>query len=301
MKIYKNFSKNNFAKNSKNMNLLIIADRNKFRLPYGDYLRILAFAPNLGFRKIYFAGDSNLLKLSREHDFIQSVNITKKNKISLIKKKSFVFDIINNGKNTDKIFYFKSIINKKKNYKQNMADILNNLSKYFKIKKFKLFTTKINEKKNIQDIYFSWQAPINWKIKEYPKNKIENLCFRVKEEFNIKIKLQKKNETMKNYIENIKYSKITISIVNLGCHIANLFDKKLIMLSGPNYHEDSKLNKKQITIFPKKFCNLHRKIFKNKKYKNRVGTLPKNTSKCTCMNNLDENEIFNKIKKFLNE
>ena len=33
-----------------------------------------------------------------------------------------------------------------KKHKQNMADILNNLSKYFKIKNFKLFTTKINEK-----------------------------------------------------------------------------------------------------------------------------------------------------------
>ena len=73
------------------------------------------------------------------------------------------------------------------------------------------------------------------------------------------------------------------------------------MLSGPNYHEDSILNKNQITIFPKKFCKFHVKIFKNKKYKNRVGTLPKDTLKCTCMNNLDENKIFNKIKLILNE
>ena len=29
-------------KEVKNNNLLIIADRNKYRLPYGDYLRILA-------------------------------------------------------------------------------------------------------------------------------------------------------------------------------------------------------------------------------------------------------------------
>ena len=301
MKNYKNFSGTIIGKNFKNKNLLIIADRNKYRLPYGDYLRILAFAPNLGFKKIFFVGDTNLLKLSKEHDFIESINISRKNKINLIKKTSFIFDIINNGKNSDKIFYFKSIINKKINYKQNMADILKNLSKYFKVKKFQLYTSKINKRKNLQDIYFSWQAPNNWKIKEYPKYKLDKLCKRLKKEFNINVKLQKENETMKNYIKNIKYSKIVISIVNLGCHIANLFDKKLIMLSGPNYHEDSILNKNQITIFPKRFCNLHIKVFKNKKYKNRVGTLPKYTSKCTCMNNLDENEILNKIRKLLND
>ena len=72
------------------------------------------------------------------------------------------------------------------------------------------------------------------------------------------------------------------------------------MLSGPNYHEDSKLNEKQITIFPTKFCDLHKKVFKHKKLRNRVGTLPKNTNKCQCMNNINENEIFKQIKKLLN-
>ena len=43
-----------------------------------------------------------------------------------------------------------------------MADILNNLSKYFKIKKYKLFTTKVDESINFQDVYISWKAPINW-------------------------------------------------------------------------------------------------------------------------------------------
>jgi hypothetical protein len=285
----------------KNNNLLIIADRNKYRLPYGDYLRILAFAPNLGFKKIFFVGDNDLLKLSKEHDFINSIKSSNKKKISQVKKKSFIFNIVNKGKNSNKVFYFRTIINKKKNYKQNMADILNNLSKYFKIKKYKLFTTKVNESKNFQDVYISWKAPINWKIKEYPENKLYSLCSRLEKELGLKITLQKKNETMKNFIKNIKYSKIVISIVNLGCHIANLFDKRLIMLSGPNYHEDSVLNKNQITIFPKKFCDLHKKAFKNRKYKNRVGTLKKNTSKCKCMDNIDENEIFIKIRENLNE
>jgi hypothetical protein len=287
---------NNKIINAKYKNLLILSNREKYKLPFGDYLRILAFAPNLKFKTIYFVGDKDLLLLSKEHNFIRSIKYSDKKAISSLMKKSFIFDIEKNGKNTDKIFYFKSILDKKNCYKKNMADILKNLSRYFKLKKYKLFTTKIVKKKYNHDIYFSWKAPINWKIKEYPKEKINKLKQRLKNELGLKIKIQKNNESMKAYIKNIKNSEIVLSIVNLGCHIANLFDKKLIMLSGPNYHEDSTLNKNQITIFPKKFCDLHKLKFKNKKFKNRVGTLPKKTNECQCMNNIDKDEIFNKIK-----
>jgi hypothetical protein len=286
--------------NSKYKNLLILSNRKKYKLPFGDYLRILAFVPNLRFKNIYFVGDRDLLLLSKEHDFIKSIRYSDKKIISSLIKDSFIFNIEKDGKNTDKIFYFKSILNKKDSYKMNMADILKNLSEYFKLKKYKLFTTKIKKQKYNQDIYFSWQAPINWKIKEYPQEKLDRLKQRLRKELGLKIKIQKKNETMRAYIKNIKNSEVILSIVNLGCHIANLFDKKLIMLSGPNYHEDSTLNKSQITIFPKKFCNLHKEKFKNKKFKNRVGTLPNKTNECLCMNNIDEGEIFNKVKRLLN-
>jgi hypothetical protein len=292
--------KNSTLFSKKDRSLLILTNRKKYNLPLGDYLRVLAFVPNLGFKKIYFVGDKDLLLLSKEHNFITSIKHSNKKMISFLKKNSYVFDIEKNGKNSDKIFYFKSILNKKNNYKQNMADIIKNLSKYFKLKKYKLFTSGLKKKKNYQDIYFSWQAPINWKIKEYPKIKLDRLNSKLKKELGLKTKFQKKNENIKSYIKNIKNSEIIVSIVNLGCHIANLFDKKLVMLSGPNYHEDSKLNKKQITVFPIKFCNLHKKKFKNKKFKNRVGTLPKNTNDCSCMNNIDENEIFDQIKNLLN-
>ncbi|MDA8997426.1 hypothetical protein N9J21_01610 [bacterium] len=284
----------------KNSSLLILTNRKKINLPLGDYLRILAFVPNLGFKKIYFVGDKDLLLLSKEHSFITSIKYSNKKMISFLKKNSFIIDIEKSGKNSNKVFYIKSLLNKKNNYKQNMADILKNLSKYFKLKKYKLFTSEPKKQKNYQDIYFSWQAPTNWKIKEYPQIKLHRLNFRLKEELGLKTKFQKKNESIKSYIRNIKHSQIIVSIVNLGCHIANLFDKKLVMLSGPNYHEDSRLNEKQITIFPTKFCDLHKKVFKHKKLRNRVGTLPKNTNKCQCMNNINENEIFKQIKKLLN-
>jgi len=296
-----NLVKNSTLFREKDKSLLILTNRKKYNLPIGDYLRVLAFVPNLGFKKIYFVGDKKLLLLSKEYNFIISIKYSNKKMISFLKKDSFILDIEKNGKNSDKIFYFKSMLNKNNDYKQNMADILKNLSKYFKLKKYKLFTSALKKQKICQDIYFSWQAPMNWKIKEYPKIKLNRVNLKLKKELGLKTKFQRKNESMKSYIKNIKSSEIIVSIVNLGCHIANLFDKKLVMLSGPNYHEDSKLNKKQITVFPTQFCNLHKKKFKNKKFKNRVGTLPKNTNACSCMNNINENEIFNQVKNLLNE
>ncbi len=287
--------------NIKYKDILILTNQTQFKLPFGDYLRILAFIPNLGFKKIFFVGNKQLLLLSKEHDFIKSINNNQKKFISKLKKKCFIFDIINEGENSNNIFYLKTLLNPKKNKKQNMADLVKNIARYFGIKKYKLFHNKKVNFKIHNDIFFSWKAPKAWKIKEYPSNKLELLNKKIRNELMLSTKFQGKNEKLHTYIKNIKNSKIVISIVNLGCHISNLFDKNLIMLSGPNYHEDSMLNKSQITIFPKKFCKYHEKIFKNKKYKNRVGSLPKNTYKCYCMENIEVNKIYNKIKKINDE
>jgi len=286
---------------NKYKSLLIITNTDKFKLPFGDYLRILAFAPNLKFKKIFFVSGKDLLLLSKEHDFIDSIKITNKKLISSLKKSSFIFDIENDGKNSSKIFYLKTILNPKKNKKQNMTDLIKNIAKYFKIKKYKLYHNKNVDLKTTKDVYFSWQAPNAWKIKEYSSNKLHLLNNKIKYELGLSTKFQKKKEKLSTYIKNIKSSKIVVSIVNLGCHISNLFDKNLIMLSGPNYHEDSSLHKSQITIFPKEFCNYHKKIFKNKKFKNRVGSLSRGTNKCYCMDNIEVNAIYNKIKKIINE
>ena len=75
--------------NKKYKSILILTDQSHFKLPFGDYLRILAFVPNLGFKKIFFAGNKELLLLSKEHDFIKSINNNKKKLVSNLKKKSF--------------------------------------------------------------------------------------------------------------------------------------------------------------------------------------------------------------------
>ena len=118
--------------------IIIINDTKKLKLPYGDYLRIVSFLPNLKYKKIFFyCNDQQIINLLREVDFIKIIKKHEVKKLEIIKKKYFVFNIGEFGKNTNKTFYLKSIINSNKNYKQNMADLIKNLSKYFKIKKYK--------------------------------------------------------------------------------------------------------------------------------------------------------------------
>ena len=53
-------------------------------------------------------------------------------------------------KPTNSLIYFKSILNKKNNYKKDNRPFLKNLSKYFKLKKYKIFTSGLKKKKNYQ-------------------------------------------------------------------------------------------------------------------------------------------------------
>ena len=90
--------KNSTLFSKKDRSLLILTNRKKYNLPLGDYLRVLAFVPNLGFKKIYFVGDKDLLLLSKEHNFITSIKHSNKKMISFLKKNSYFLNIEKNGK-----------------------------------------------------------------------------------------------------------------------------------------------------------------------------------------------------------
>ena len=79
------------------------------------------------------------------------------------------------------------------------------------------------------------------KIKSYPRGNWNYIL-------NSKIKKKKidyiewkKNGNLKYLINQIKSSDLIVSVVGLSCHLAILFNKKTITLSGPNYFEDLKL------------------------------------------------------------
>jgi ADP-heptose:LPS heptosyltransferase len=96
----------------------------------------------------------------------------------------------------------------------------------------------------------------------------------------MKIKIQKKTDNLEQYIQNIKFSKIILSVMTLGVHFSMLFNKHLVALIGPNNYDDLKLYQKVTQILPRKRCRIHSR------------KLNINYSKCSCMKKIDENKII---------
>ena len=66
-------------------------------------------------------------------------------------------------------------------------------------------------------------------MKRYPQKKWKELENKITGIFyNYKIVWQKENDNLNQLFKKIKQSKIVISVVGLGCHIAMLFNKKII-------------------------------------------------------------------------
>jgi hypothetical protein len=264
-------------------NLLILSNTQKSDLSIGDYLRILSFLPNLKFKNIYFLDNPLLRPLVQEYNFIKII----KNIHEINKNNFFYFNLYEKKKNNFNEFYLDSLLDKKINIKKNMSDIHSKLSIFFKIKNYKIFHPQKKNLKIYNKIFFSCYAPNKWKIKEYPVDKWKELEKLLIKNNNIFPKYQEKNSNLEHFIKDIKESEIVISIVNLGCHIANMFSKKLIMLSGSNYHTESIKEKNQITIFPMTKCKF------------RPCNLPNGKENCGCMPDISVNEIYENIKKIL--
>jgi len=93
---------------------------------------------------------------------------------------------------------------------------------------------------------------------------------------------------LNKYVNWIKSCDIVISVVGLGVHIARYFDKKIIILVGPTDFLESKKDPLFYKILPKMRCIIHKKKL-NVYYKN-----------CTCMQNIEEKKIINKVLKIAN-
>ena len=101
----------------------------------------------------------------------------------------------------------------------------------------------------------------------------------------MKIKIQKKKESLLKYIQNIKNSKIILSVMTLGVHLSMVFDKELIALIGPNNYDDLHLYKKATVILPENKCQF------------RPCNLPTGVNNCGCMPQINSNKITRTISK----
>lgn len=265
-------------------NLFILSNMKKSHLGFGEYLRIASFLPNIKFKKSIWFSCKKLLPILNEIDHLSSIKNLNQFDIGLKRKNDLLLNLTNKKFVLPNTVNINDFSNKQSEFKKNTKNLLQLLSDRLKINKYKIFTNK--KKYYKKQIFINWKVPKQWKIKSYPKAKWQKVIRNIKKEKKIKIEWQKNNGDLKYLIKQIKDSKLVISVVSLSCHLAILFNKKLITLSGPNFFDDLNLYKKSKVIFTKKKCSIHKKTM-NVKYE-----------RCNCMKFIDEKEIY---KLALNE
>ena len=272
----------------KKNNLIILADSRYSNFGLGDYLRIITFLPNLRYKKYNWISDKKLFPIADNCDFITSKSlVNSKNAERKIKESDLIIDLYNNKIRFKNSILINSILKKTKNVKINTLNICGVLSKYFRIKKYRLFTNKKRIKDN-NSIFFNWIVPKDWKIKEYPIKEWKKLEILIKQNYpKIKVIWQKNTDDLSKLYKKIKKSKIVISTVGLGAHIGIHFNKKIILLCGPTYFNEIGELKNTKVIKSSKLCNIHKKKL-NLKVRN-----------CKCMRGIKSKKIFFTIKKML--
>lgn len=271
--------------------LVIYANSKKDKLGYGNYLRIVSVLPNLKFKFFFWVSDNKPIQLIKNSNFIQGAFELKSVKAKkLFKQQVSILNLFEKKKNTKNNKYFQNFLNNKQNIKESGNDLCKILLNIYKIKKYKLFhnNKKINFK---NDLFINHIVPKEWKIKEYPIKKLKKLEQKLKSNNkNIKIIWQNKRDNMKSYVQKIKDAKLLLTIIGLGTHVGMLFNKRTIVLAGPTYFEDLKKYKNKIVFFPKKKCECQTKFLNKGIFCNLH-----NLKNYGCMNDIDENKLFNKL------
>ena len=162
----------------KNKTLTIITNSKKDQLGLGDYLRIISFLPNLDFKKINWISDKKIINIAKLSDRINNFSSIKSiKKRELLKRSDLNLNLFSNKKNDKRNIYLKNILDSGINTKQKTFNIYENLSKIFKIKKYKIYSNKKMSKIFKHDFFFNWITPNDWKIKRYPKKSWKLIYF----------------------------------------------------------------------------------------------------------------------------
>ena len=275
-----------------NQSFVVVTNTLKDGLGLGDYLRIISILENLNFNNFVWISDKCIHNLVSEAEIINEVyelgSINAKKYLNSI---NFIFNLYEkniNKYNSSNYLYLSDVLDKGVNIKDRSVDMCKKVSDFFKIENYKVFSNKKIYLNN-NDIFFNHIVPDDWKIKEFPLQKLKNLEKKIKKHIpSIKIQWQSQTDTLEQYINKIKYSKIIISIIGLGVHLGILYNKKLIILAGPTFFTDiNKYDNKHI-LNPKLKCECQTKLIN-------TGIACKLHTKYSCMNEIDEDEIFKKI------
>ena len=263
--------------------VIVLSNTEISHLGLGEYLRIASFIPNIYYNELVWVGDEKINSLLKEVEHIDKfLFYSDQNFNNFIDQKSLVINLTMKEFNfTCKTINILKYSKNEEDFKSNTKNLLQLIANELKIKEFKLFFNK--KKFEGKHILICWKVPEIWKIKSYPMENWNLIVKDLKLKTNLKIIFQDPDEKLEYFIEKIKNSVLVVSVVSLSCHLAMLYNKKLIVLSGPNFFDDLKLYNKSVVIFTKKKCKVHKDNM-NVRY-----------SKCNCMKFVDKEEVYRAV------
>ena len=232
--------------------LIIIANSKKDNFGLGDYLRIISILPNFKTKNIYWYCDKNIKELIKYSEHIKKIYDLKKfNYKNFSKENNLILNLFKTKNLKPNEYSVPNMLNKDIDIKFSGINLCKKITNNLGIKNYKIYNNKNIKKKNKYDLFINYLVPKKWKKKEYPIQKLNYIEKELKKNFRqIKICKQMKNDSLDQYIKKISSSDLILTIIGLGAHIGMLFNKKIIVLSGPTFFNELKKYKKGTIIFP---------------------------------------------------
>lgn len=263
----------------------IFADSKNTLFGIGDHLRVLSFLPNIKYNKLIWISDEKLMAISKNINFIDSFKTLNNENIGH-SENDFSINLTRKDYNKKNSLFLEKLVLKSGEVKIDTLNLLDILQSYFKISNYKIFC---NTKKKLKEkyVFINWHTPIEWQIKRYDYKKFQEIEKFVQNEFHLHVVWQNENDNLQILFEKIRDSILVISVIGLGTHIAMLYDKKLIMLSGPTFFQEMNYYEKGVIIRPDTSCDF------------RPCNLKNGVNNCGCMSDISIEKIKDSIKKFL--
>ena len=265
--------------------IIVLSNTEISHLGLGEYLRIASFIPNIYYNELVWVGDEKINSLLKEVDHIDKfLFYSDQNFSNFIDQESLVINLtIKEFNFTCKTINILKYSKNEKDFKSKTKNLLQLIANELKIKEFKLFFNK--KKFEGKHILICWKVPEIWKIKSYPMENWNLIVKDLKLKTNLKIIFQDPDEKLEYFIEKIKKSVLVVSVVSLSCHLAMLYNKKLIVLSGPNNFVDLNMYPKAKVLLPDNKCEFRPcNLFKGYEDKN-----------CGCMPNINYKKVTSEI------
>ena len=141
--------------------------------------------------------------------------------------------------------------------------------------------------KEIYDIGFNYDVGKKWPNKAWPNKNWKDIEELIGGRYSISWQQGLKN--IEEYIEWINSCRLLLTNDSLGLHIALALKKKVVALFGPTAHREVYLYDRGVVILPRG------------DYKCLPCLSPKCANNVFCMDNISIEQVFNAIKKLLNE